>query len=373
MDKTVSRLDSLTGLRWWAAFAVFFYHYINVGTLPGIEFGRLGYTGVDFFFILSGFVLTWSARPSVTKRQFWIRRIARIWPAHLIALLIAIPVFYAVFTLGDNWWEKDLSITAIVASVFLVQGFSYDPTIHFGGNPAAWTLSCEAFFYLLHPLINTRLSAWIQGKKWAITTGILLTAGVGMLTLLTPVALPLPFSQLWLFFLGMVLAYAIREGLRIPLPMWTVYVSMIAVVIGFWRIVEIGDVPYLSVFFGRWLGLILPLIYTLFIGIAATADIQKRRSIMRHPILVKGGVYSYAFYLVHATVLYAFADLHSYVSGFGWFFILFLMALLTAMALHYLVEKPCEKKMRAWGDKRFGKLPASVSQQSTSYSPDPNL
>ena len=318
-------------------------------------------------------MLTWSAQPSVTKRQFWIRRIARIWPAHLVALLIAIPVFYAVFTLGDNWWEKDLSPTAIIASIFLVQGFALDPAIHFGGNPAAWTLSCEAFFYLLHPLINTKLSAWIQGKKWAIAIGFLLTAGAGMLFFLSPIALPLPFSQLWLFFLGMILAYAIREGLLISLPMWVIYISMLAVTIGFWRIVGIGDVPYLSAFFSRWFVIALPLIYTLFIGIAATADIQKRRSIMRHPIMVKGGVYSYAFYLVHATVLYAFANQHTYVSGFGWFFILFLMALLTAMALHYLVQKPCDKKMRVWGDRRFSKLPASVSQQSTSYSPDSNL
>ncbi len=373
MDKSVPRLDSLTGMRWWAAFAVFVYHYINVGTIPGIELGGLGYTGVDFFFILSGFVLTWSARPSITKRQFWIRRIARIWPAHLVALIIAIPVFYAVFTSGDNWWEKDLSLTAIIASIFLVQGFSLEPTICFGGNPAAWTLSCEAFFYLLHPLINTKLSAWIQGKKGAIAIGFLLTAAAGVLFSFSPIALPLPFSRLWLFFLGMVMAYAIREGLRIPLPMWVIYVSMIAIVIGFWQLIEMGDATYLSAFLNKWRVIALPLFYTLFIGIAATADVQKRRSIMRHPILVKGGIYSYAFYLVHATVLYAFAARHSYVSGFGWFFILFSMALLTAMALHYLVEKPCEKKLRSWGDRRFGRLPILINQQVTSYSPDTRL
>lgn len=58
------RLDSLTSLRWWAALAVFFFHVRNIVPLPGVvgELARYGNFGVAFFFILSGFVLTWSWR-----------------------------------------------------------------------------------------------------------------------------------------------------------------------------------------------------------------------------------------------------------------------------------------------------------------------
>jgi peptidoglycan/LPS O-acetylase OafA/YrhL len=41
-------------------------------------------TGVSFFFVLSGFVLTWSARPDDIATGFWRRRIARIYPVHLV-------------------------------------------------------------------------------------------------------------------------------------------------------------------------------------------------------------------------------------------------------------------------------------------------
>ena len=60
------RLDSLTGLRWWAAFAVFFFHLRNLIPLPGpIEaIAQFGYLGVTFFFVMSGYVLTMSWRPT---------------------------------------------------------------------------------------------------------------------------------------------------------------------------------------------------------------------------------------------------------------------------------------------------------------------
>src|SRR5215469_15689462 len=84
-----STLPSLTGTRWMAAFLVFGLHLRNLGYLNGapVDFAgwpfMAGTTGVSFFFVLSGFVLTWSARPRDTAAGFWRRRIARIYPVHL--------------------------------------------------------------------------------------------------------------------------------------------------------------------------------------------------------------------------------------------------------------------------------------------------
>src|SRR5919107_1067497 len=76
-------LPSLTGLRWMAALLVFGLHVHNFGWFGGTG-GRLvswafgaGATGVSFFFVLSGFVLTWSARPRDRALAFWRRRVAR--------------------------------------------------------------------------------------------------------------------------------------------------------------------------------------------------------------------------------------------------------------------------------------------------------
>lgn len=91
------RLDAITALRWWAALAVFLFHVRNIVPLPGAvaEFARFGYLGVAFFFVLSGFVLTWSWRPTVDKRTFYWRRFARVYPLNVVTLLLAIPVFYS--------------------------------------------------------------------------------------------------------------------------------------------------------------------------------------------------------------------------------------------------------------------------------------
>lgn len=135
----------------------------------------MGHTGVSFFFVLSGFVLTWSAKTSTDVRQFWWRRFARIWPAHFVALIPCLFVFYSLSTPPDDQsWVKQFSLPVIALSVILVQGFSTQPTVLFSGNPAAWTLSCEAFFYFLHPLVDPSRTM----KKKA--SSALLTSAVGI-------------------------------------------------------------------------------------------------------------------------------------------------------------------------------------------------
>ena len=92
-----SRLDSLTGLRFFAAEMVVIHHFSNFATLPFLwRYQGFGATGVTFFFVLSGFVLTWSFRPADTPGRFYWRRFARIWPLHAVTTLLALPVFYSM-------------------------------------------------------------------------------------------------------------------------------------------------------------------------------------------------------------------------------------------------------------------------------------
>jgi peptidoglycan/LPS O-acetylase OafA/YrhL len=88
-------LPSLSGLRFVAVLVVFGFHVhvANVFSDGAIRavieriFGP-GAGGVSFFFVLSGYVLTWSARPHDTAVRFWRRRFARIYPNYLVALLV---------------------------------------------------------------------------------------------------------------------------------------------------------------------------------------------------------------------------------------------------------------------------------------------
>src|SRR5690242_14192774 len=105
-----SRLPSLTGLRFVAALCVFAYHaWLPIPALrlvndDGVAYGvygkvsQAGGLGVGFFFVLSGFVLTWSARPGDTPKSFWRRRIVKIYPNYAVAWLLAMVLFAAAYT-----------------------------------------------------------------------------------------------------------------------------------------------------------------------------------------------------------------------------------------------------------------------------------
>src|SRR5436305_1921821 len=139
------RLDALTGLRFWFAFLVVCHHSLNRWFGPGARVvSDFGYIGVDFFFVLSGFVLAWSARPDVGPLRFWWNRFARIWPLHLTTLLLALALGVAVASGG---------VAALLPNLFLVQAWWPQPDVYFGFNAVSWSLSCEVFFYLCFPLL----------------------------------------------------------------------------------------------------------------------------------------------------------------------------------------------------------------------------
>ena len=103
MDRN-SRLPSLTGLRWAAALIVFGQHileqYYNsqlvaakpVRSAVWALLAHGGGLGVSFFFVLSGFVLAWSARPGERAGRFWWRRFSKVYPAALVTTLAAVVI-----------------------------------------------------------------------------------------------------------------------------------------------------------------------------------------------------------------------------------------------------------------------------------------
>jgi peptidoglycan/LPS O-acetylase OafA/YrhL len=347
------RLDALTGLRWWAAFAVFLHHMGSFAPLPVQEFLVFGNFGVTFFFVLSGFVLTWSARPGLPVTTFWWRRFARIWPAHFVALLLAVPVFYSSAPDPADWWVKPLDVGVLALSVVLLQGWWRDPLILFSGNPAAWTLTCEAFFYALHPGFRRGFDRFgrtaVLGATVAIA-GVAVALRVAVLVWPDgPAAdLPLPVFRLTEFVIGIGIARAMRLGWRAPLAPGVIYALTAAVLVAAYVARELPV--------ARFVNEAVIVLFALMIAAVAGRDVEGRRSVLRSRPLVTLGEWSYAFYLVHATVVYAaLTVLGPRPTGWAnlwWHPVLLLAALAVAGALHLLVEKPAEKWLRDWWDDR---------------------
>lgn len=320
-----------------------------------------GYLGVTFFFVLSGFVLTWSARPNVPTSTFYWRRFARIWPAHMVALILALPVFYTFAAIPEGSILKPVDIGVLLLSVLLLQGWFANPAIVFSGNPAAWTLTVEAFFYALHPWISRGLVPMARRGALFLAVGVvgyafLYRAGV----LLWPESwlsmVPLPVQRLPEFVLGMALAWAMRSGWR---PRVHPYVGVSA----------LGAVILLVMFSNRFFDGVPVLnripaftneLFTVACALAIVAlashTVRGRRSMFESRIQVKLGEWSFAFYLVHATFIYLALRIFGYQdaswANLGWFALLLVVDIAASWALHSFIERPVEKRMRRWKDRR---------------------
>ncbi len=358
LDAPRVRLDALTGLRWLAAFWVFGYHMQNFGALP-FQFdtpNRLGFLGVTFFFVLSGFVLTWSMRPSLRISTFYVRRFARIWPSHMVALLLAIPVFYTLSAVPEHSWVKPLSIPILLLSVVLLQGFSRDPVILFSGNPAAWTLSCEMLFYAVHPYFGALLRRMtLRGALIAAVVTVAVAFAYRGATYVGPTGwsagVPLPLEHLPEFVLGMAIAWAFVQGWRPKLPVWVAWV-LFAVTIGWLTVGPELGFGVLSDLAARFSNEFATVVCATLILAVSSATLRGKRSWLAHPVMVRLGDWSYAFYLVHATVIYAVLNIIGGPRGAGfsnlvWGAGIFVIALALSAAIHHWVERPLERRSAA--------------------------
>ena len=164
-------IDALTGVRALAAWWVVLLHLKGIFYYPFAElkewilpFISNGYMGVDLFFILSGFIISYNYadqfRNGALSNYFiflW-KRIARIYPVHLFVLLIFLVLvflqerFDAGFVWPPSTWQEPTGYTVVefFKNLFLVHGL--DIPLTFSWNPPSWTLSAEWFAYLLFPL-----------------------------------------------------------------------------------------------------------------------------------------------------------------------------------------------------------------------------
>src|SRR6185436_2307163 len=81
---------------------------------------------------------------------FLIRRWFRIWPLHVVCLILFIVLKPQLLALGTRSLQGWL---AILANIFLVHAWIPVSTIYFSFNPVSWTISVEWLFYLCFPLL----------------------------------------------------------------------------------------------------------------------------------------------------------------------------------------------------------------------------
>lgn len=145
-------IDTLTSLRLIFALMVFASHLcmINEAAFSG-HILKEGYVGVSFFFILSGFIIAHNYTAKLTdgscsRKRFWVARIARIYPLHLLTLVAAI------FIGGTFVATQPLSWAHLFTSATLTNAYIPRSDFFFALNAPAWSLCCEQLFYILFPM-----------------------------------------------------------------------------------------------------------------------------------------------------------------------------------------------------------------------------
>ncbi|MFM9372919.1 acyltransferase family protein [Streptomyces sp. Da 82-17] len=314
------RLSSLTGLRFIAAFLVFVYHahWLQAFSDKGLQSAydsasfNLGNLGVAFFFVLSGFVLTWSARAGDGARSFWRRRFFKVFPNHVVAFALAFGLLLAAGITPAP--------TETVANLFLVH--AWVPELSFITSVVSgvsWSLSVELVFYLCFPLLIVLVRKVRPTRLWvfALTAGALVLALPALSELLPqqprfPYFDEVSWAQAWTLYygpLGRILEFVIG--------------MFFARIVANGRDVRIGVLPaallvaaaytatlYLPMSYGY--AALFPLPIALLISAVARREIDGRATVLGGKAMVRLGEISYAFFLIHMTLLFS---VHAAMAG----------------------------------------------------------
>lgn len=337
-----ANLKPLTSVRFFAALSVLLFHFgagmvARLGApVPLRNLFANGYVGVTFFFVLSGFLLTYSYFDRLSNaaqmRDYAVSRLARLYPVYLLGLALLVPEYLPHANLVEA-----LRVITVTQSWTLPLA-----TLPAAWNTPAWTLSIELAFYIVFPVI---LAGLRRTRRWQAIVGIFTCAAVivGLGTAgVSPGGSGPIVRQAWLawvpfplirgpeFLLGALLGLAfVRRWFRLPrlaAPLAG------AAIIGVMCATQASWVP----------GAVCLGAAVLILGLAQTAGEGTHR-LLSSTIMVRLGASSYALYLMQIGVKRIFsAAFTGRLDVFGR--LLFPVCLIGLSVLVFLYfEEPCRR------------------------------
>lgn len=359
-------LNSLTSFRFIAALMVFIFH---LGILKQYQ---LGSAGVQFFFVLSGFILAYNYHSKLTNlskekiKKFYRARFSKIYPVHVLTFLIASPLVILYFKPDGLYFIKLAFMSAV--NLLLIQTFIPIQSTYFNFNGVSWTLSVEAIFYLTFPFLIWTFT------KLKINKHIFKTCLFLFIIWLTLFILNMridesdhfkvwlmhifPFVRLFEFstgiILGMIFANRPMKNLNKKmfnlLELFAVLLFLIFLLIS----VRFDTGLVRGVYF-------VPIWCILIYTFAHEVGILSK--LLSSKVLVYLGEISFSFYMIHQLVIryFEFLKLNSIVN----FLICLVLSLLLSAVIYRFYEEPLRKRLR-YGKKRDDKQNVIVQPSLTS-------
>jgi peptidoglycan/LPS O-acetylase OafA/YrhL len=351
VKSTRPELRALTSVRGIAAWLVVLYHIrLSMAFAPRwlIAGFAKGYLAVDFFFLLSGFVI-WLTYGERLRREglagapaFLKRRIARVWPLHLVMLTGAAALALLLLVTGHAA-PRVFPFEQLPLDLLMIQNWGF--TDHLAWNVPAWSISVEFAAYLLFPLLALAIDwrrlptplilaalallfALLHGvMSWAgATTMGQLIARLGLVRCLFEFTAGTALCALWLRWAEQPVRWAIASG--------AVATALLA----------------------GWLGGVLPETLAVPPAFAAGLMALALTSGMRgNPLEARWlhylGEISYATYLSHFLLYFTFKlvmvdDPYNVPPLLIALFLALVLA--SSIALYHLVERPAQRAINRW-------------------------
>ena len=180
MNHSAKRFEALDSWRGICACLIVFHH-MSFGHLQSFFLVQNAHTAVDFFFVLSGFVIAYSYQEKIIKgfslRDFIFLRVGRIYPLHMLMLFffvllelskLLVPAGEAMFT------NESKNIETFINNVLLIQGLGMFDVLSWNGP--SWSISAEFYTYLFYgmALFVFRQKLWIPALLTMIAAPVAL-------------------------------------------------------------------------------------------------------------------------------------------------------------------------------------------------------
>ncbi|RFS14996.1 acyltransferase [Emticicia sp. C21] len=351
------KLIGLDHLRAFAIFYVFLYHYSIMFPAPEwlYTIGKFGWTGVDLFFVLSGYLISSQLFAKIDQQQpvwfkeFFLKRFFRIIPAYLtvLALYFLFPYLREREALAPLW--KYLTFTQNLGLDLRTQGtFSH-----------AWSLCIEEQFYLFLPLILMALiNLKIFNKAAVLLIGFFIAGFCMRLYMYTNFVEPFKDTDnfwviwyKWIYYpiysrldgllVGVSIAaiFQFKPSIRQQLQQYGNYllVAGIAVLVGAYFICE-KQTSFSASIFG------FPII-SLGYGLIVIAAISPKVFLYRIPSKITFHIasLSYALYLTHKIIIHVSQEELSKLGIAKESVLMFILCTLTSVLGAWLLNRAVEK------------------------------
>lgn len=367
LNASAGYINSLTSMRGIAAIWVMFFHidvslfYRGFGSLlPRDHTGLFskGYLWVDFFFLLSGFVIAYvysqplsgSPRKAAIKHYLW-ARFTRIYPLHLFTLLVLViitPIVAAcVPAVIDGSWTTYFAWSALPSNLMLTQAMNQH--VYLSWNMVSWSIAAEWWTYVLciPVLIFLRERSLVFVGVWALLAAIGL---VVLVNLLPEKNLDITFNYgFWRCFFEFNIGVALfhvysRNKMKVWLSHdWIVVALLFAIAL---------------IFHERWNDLlVIPCFSALILALAYNTTAATK--VLNFPVFQYLGKISYSIYMVHCLWFmvfwfslpllkaWGFAEFSSF-EKLAYSFAFIVLTLASSHFTYHFIEINAQKKLRAW-------------------------